>query len=488
MPEGGYPLAQACQDLVAADLLTGCLVARDGRWSHCGPVPTPNPRGEFQGAGLDSRTIQPGQLFVGLKGERSDGRQFIGAALGAGAAGALTRLWDGAGEDPLPERLTGLTSAGVVLVSADPLAALGRLAGLWRNRLRAIRIVAITGSNGKTTTKDFLAVLLGAAAPCHATAGNFNNEIGLPLTLLGLRAEHRHAAIEIGASAEGEIARLAALVRPDVGIITNAAEAHLARFGDLAGVVRGKGELLDALPATGAVVLNAESPGFAAWAERAPCPIISFGQETGDHRWTWAPGADGRGGVLWLDGQSWAVPVPGRHNAANLTAAILAARALGLTDAAIAVGLNGFAASPQRSRLDEIGGISILDDSYNANPASVRAAVAALCDLAGAGRSIAVLGLMAELGPDSERIHRSTGERLHALGLSVLVAVGPGTEPLAAGFAAAIPCVEKTDAVSWLMQHAQPGDRVLVKGSRVAAMEDVLTLWRSRLQPADKPR
>ncbi|MHB8079276.1 MAG: UDP-N-acetylmuramoyl-tripeptide--D-alanyl-D-alanine ligase, partial [Candidatus Krumholzibacteriia bacterium] len=426
---------------------------------------------------LDSRRVGPGELFVALPGERVDGRRFAGAALAAGAAGVLA---DAGGEPPAaaaPPR-----DGAVLLLATDARAALAVLAARWRASL-PVAVAAVTGTNGKTTTKDLLAALLAAAGPTHATAGNLNNTLGLPLTLLGLTAAHRFAVIELGASAEGDIARLAPLVAPRVGVITNASPAHLAEFGSLEGIVRGKGELLDALPPDGTAVLNADSPGFAAWVARARCRLATHGETGGDSRWRWRPAAAPGHGLLELEGRTWEVPLPGRHNGANLVAALLAARALGVDERTAAAGLARFTPSPHRGHLARIGGVLVLDDCYNANPASMLSAAAALVSLAGHGRALAVLGVMAELGETSAQLHRQTGERLAATGLDELLAIGPGAEGLAEGFAAAAPgrarwVATKPEAARWLAAQAGPGDRVLVKGSRSAGMEDILAAWR----------
>jgi len=477
MAEQGYRMADAAADLAAARLLAGALIAAGGHWrpwSVAGGEPLP---GAFRGASLDSRRIAPGELFVALPGDRVDGRRFAGAALAAGAAGVLA---DAGGEPPAPAPAP--RDGAVVLLATDARAALTTLAARWRAAL-PVAVAAVTGTNGKTTTKDLLAALLAAAGPTHATAGNLNNTLGLPLTLLGLTAAHRFAVIELGASAEGDIARLAPLVAPRVGVITNASPAHLAEFGSLEGIVRGKGELLDALPADGTAVLNADSHGFAAWAARARCRLATHGETGGDSRWRWRPAPEPGHGLLELEGRTWDVPLPGRHNGANLAAALLAARALGVADAVAAAGLARFAPSPHRGHLERIGGALVLDDCYNANPASMLSAAAALVSLPGDGPALAVLGVMAELGETSAQLHRQTGERLAATGLDELLAVGPGAEALAEGFAAAAPgrarwVATKPEAARWLAARAVPGARVLVKGSRSAGMEDILAAWR----------
>ena len=473
-----YSAERAAADLAAAGLLDGIVVAgRSGPEFHSPDSPAPLSRGGFAGAGLDSRTLVSGQLFVALKGGKVDGRDFIPAVLEA----EHWVLADHSDREPgrdLPA--AGEMSAGTgILLTRDPSAALACLASEWRMRLD-LQVAGVTGTNGKTTTKDLMAAMLRAAGPTLATAGNYNNRLGLPLTLLGLTTEHRFAVIEMGASAVGDIARLAPLAAPQTGVITNAAPAHLAEFGSLNDIIQGKGELLDVLPATGCTVLNADSPGFAAWRERAPCRVVSFGRAEADHVWNWRPsGCDGRPEIE-LDGRTWPVPLPGEHNGANLAAALLAARSFGLADDVIRSGLAGFAGSPHRGVLLEIVGRIVLDDSYNANPVSMEAAGRALERLPGAGRTVAVLGAMAELGPDSVRIHEQTGRKLAAGPVDLLIAVGKNAHPLGVGFDAgggvSHYCADLEEAAHLTALHTRAGDRLLIKGSRSAAMEEILPL------------
>jgi len=472
----GFPLPEAMALLAEAELLLAVLLP--GANGLCAHEPTEARavvNSAFVGARLDSRLLQPGELFVALAGDNTHGRRFAPAWL---ARGGLVLTDTSSDTEPL----LGLPVAagGGVLVCADPQRALAVLAGAWRERMSA-RIVGITGTNGKTTTKDFLAALLAGAGPTLATAGNFNNFLGLPLTLLELAPDHRYAVIEMGASAEGEIDVLASLARPEVGVITNAAPAHLAQFGSLEGVIAGKGELLDHLPTTGTAILNADSPGYEAWCERARCPVVSFGQQRGEHRWRWS--AENGKPSLLLDGAAWPIPLPGAHNAANLAAAILAAREVGAGWDEIRAGLHAFQGSPHRGIVLDIAGRTVLDDAYNANPASVAAAVKALLALGlgnGAGRRFAVLGHMAELGDDSAEIHYETGRQLAGTGLDVLLAVGPQARPLREGFDAAAGdghyCAALEAAAGWLASNTRAGDQVLVKGSRSAGMERILTL------------
>jgi UDP-N-acetylmuramoyl-tripeptide--D-alanyl-D-alanine ligase len=466
----GYELAAAAADLAAAGLLIGAVTGQDGAWRK---VPPAELRGGFVGACLDSRQVAAGMLFVGLVGPRRDGREFAAGALAAGAHALV-----GPGLDRSAALDLGLTApaAGTVLVCTDPLAAATCLARHWRQRQQAL-VLGITGSNGKTTTKDLLAAILSGAGPVHATGGNLNSEEGVPVTLLGLQAHHRFAVIEMGASAVGHIAARAAIARPFIGIITNAAAAHLAEFGDLDGVIRGKGELAASLPPEGTAILGADSPGFDAWCARTVGRVISFGQAAGDHRWDWRPGTTPGTGLLLLDGRSWPVPLPGRHNGGNLCAAILAARAAGLDDAEILRGLATFRASPHRAALRRLGGRLVLDDCYNANPESMRHAGQMLCDLPG-GETWAVLGGMAELGEQSDAMHLASGRALAELGIGHLVAVGSEARLLAEGFAAAggtaTTLPDHGSAAALLAASTRPGDRILVKGSRSMGMERVI--------------
>jgi UDP-N-acetylmuramoyl-tripeptide--D-alanyl-D-alanine ligase len=470
MSEARYPLAEAAADLAAAGLFARALVASQGTWRQTPPAQL---LGGFAGAVLDSRLAADGRLFLALKGERADGRDFVPAALAAGAC-ALTDTRGPAAADALL-RSTAPT-AGVVLLSDRPHAAFALLAARWRSRWPGPTI-GITGTNGKTTTKDFTAACLAALGPVLATTRNLNNELGVPQTLLDLQPHHRAAVVEMGASAVGDIAGLAALVQPRVGVITNAAPAHLERFGSLEGIVEGKGELLEALPKDGVAILNHDSVGFDAWFARARCRVVSFGTMGGDHRWAWRSGDSEPAGWLDLDGAAWPVPLPGRHNAANLVAAVLAARALGLPDDEIRRGLASFRPSPHRGAVLRLGGRIVLDDCYNANPVSLAAAAEALLALAG-GTTWAVVGGMGELGPDSEALHEAVGRRLAELRVARLIAVGENARPLARGFDAAGGiaeyCATHAEAAHLLAERSAVGDRILVKGSRSTAMERVL--------------
>jgi UDP-N-acetylmuramoyl-tripeptide--D-alanyl-D-alanine ligase len=462
-----YSLPQVVEDLEKASIPLTAVQATPEGWRV---VPRAELTGGFVSVTLDSRAAGQNDLFVALPGRQAHGRQFTVGALAAGAHVLTDRV---PGELPSGDSSGG--NGAIALVVADPLAALSELAAAWRARL-PVRVIGVTGSNGKTTTKDLLAAAVSTAGPVLATSGNLNSEQGVPLTLLALDADHRLAVVEMGASAVGHIASRARLARPQIGVITNAAAAHLEEFGDLEQIIEGKGELVAALPGDGVAVLNADSPGFAAWCDRAPCRVVSWGKRAGTHRWSWRPGDDQAAGWVDLDGESWPVPLPGRHNGANLVAAILAARVAGLDDAAIREGLATFRPSPHRAHLRRLGGRLVLDDTYNANPTSMVAAARMLGDLKG-GAAVAVLGAMAELGPQSDQLQRECGAALAPLELAALLAVGAGATAIADGHEASggrtIRCADHAEAARWLAENTEPGDRILLKGSRSAAMEEV---------------
>ena len=473
-----FRATQAVNDLSSAGLLSGMIVPGPRGPEFRGPDNSSGElRGGFAGAGLDSRTLAEDQLFVALKGEHVDGRDFIGAVVAAGHWVLAEHANDGPGEDPTG--LQEMSPDAGVLLTRDPVSALACLAGKWRSRFD-LMVAGVTGTNGKTTTKDLLAAILRGAGPTCATEGNFNNRLGLPLTILGLKADHRYAVIEMGASAVGDIARLAPLAAPQTGLITNASVAHLAEFGSLEDIIQGKGELLDVLPTNGCAVLNADSPGFSEWKERARCPVVSFGRTKADHVWSWRPQGPNGLPEMMMDGQTWPVPLPGEHNGANLAAALLAARSFGLADGAVRAGLKNFTGSAHRGILLEIGGRMVLDDSYNANPVSMVTGGVAVGRLPGKGRAIAILGAMGELGPDSADIHERTGLELANGPVQVVIAVGENARPLGTGFDAgggvSHYCADLEEAARLAAIHTRTGDRLLIKGSRSTAMEEILPL------------
>lgn len=439
-------------------------------------------RGEARITGVetDTRRLGPGQLFVALRGPRFDGHRFLDEARAAGAAAALVEH----GREP-----AGLASVSV----ADTGAALLALAGGYRRRF-AGPVVGVTGSAGKTTVKEMLAAVLGSAGAgtCHATPGNWNNTVGLPLTLFGLRPEHRYAVLELGINRLGEMAHLAAAAEPDVALVTNAGPAHLAGLGGVEGVAREKGRLYHHLRPGGTAVVNADSPFAEQWAEAHPGPVLRFGLEAdADVRARWAP--DGEGIWLAVEGAGGAyearVPLPGGHTAANALAVAAVAAALEIPGDQVAAGLAGLA--PQAGRLQprrSPEGYTVLDDTYNANPASLEAALAVLAegDAPPGGRRWLVLGDMAELGGETGGWHRWAGEQARRYGVQRLVAVGEHARESARAFGdgaetatdweAALPIVEK---------GVGAGDRLLVKGSRAMGLERLVAHLAGEAQAVD---
>ncbi|WP_375177237.1 UDP-N-acetylmuramoyl-tripeptide--D-alanyl-D-alanine ligase [Marinobacter mobilis] len=423
--------------------------------------------GTFSGVSTDSRSLERGDLFVALRGEHFDGHRFLAQARDAGALAAVVDAVDEQVE--LPQ-----------LKVNDTLAGLSALAAANRDRSQAA-FVAVTGSSGKTTVKEMLAAILVKRASTLATRGNLNNHIGVPLTLLSIADEHRYAVVEHGASGVGEIAQTVALTRPDVAIITNAAEAHLEGFGSYDNIVLAKGELIDGVAANGAVVLNRDDPAFPVWCKRAGERQVISVSARADSGATYRlqslePSGNGlRLEVAGPDGWTgtFELPLPGEHNALNAMLALAATRVLGIADSEIAQGLQGM--SPVKGRLSQMdigNGITLIDDSYNANPSSIKAALKVLAGFP--GTRIAVLGAMAELGEASERLHRDVGEVAAALGIEKLVVVGEGCEGYLAGFGVGgEACADHAAAVSYVMQQKSGPITVLVKGSRSSAMERV---------------
>jgi UDP-N-acetylmuramoyl-tripeptide--D-alanyl-D-alanine ligase len=434
--------------------------------------------GEICGIATDSRAVGTGELFVALRGPTFDGHDFIAAAAAKGA-GAILCDHLSAGES-LPQ-----------IVVSDTLRALGDLAAFWRHRFH-LPVAAITGSSGKTTTKEMLAAILARTAPGLKTAGNFNNLIGLPLTLLQLTSADQWAVLEMGMSERGEIARLTEIAAPTVGIITNVAPAHLLTMKSLGAIARAKGELFAALHPGSLAVINLDDERVAA------IPVAN-----GVHRRTYGltAAAEIRAEEIHPEGsevrfilcaageeRKIRLPVPGRHNVSNALAAAAAAMGMGCTLDDIVAGLETF--SPAKGRMETellCDGIVLIEDTYNANPLSVKAALIALDEMGGSGERIAVLGDMLELGDSSADLHREVGafaaqhcDRLFLLGPeSREIAAGAGSAGMSA--ACVSNCSSHTEAAQALMQSARPGDRILIKGSRGMKMEQITAELRKKL-------
>ncbi|PRY50533.1 UDP-N-acetylmuramoyl-tripeptide--D-alanyl-D-alanine ligase [Geodermatophilus tzadiensis] len=424
------------------------------------------------GVTLDSRAVGAGDLFVAVAGERVDGHDYLEAAAGAGAVAALTTRPGG----PLP-----------ALVVDDTVAALGRLAAAVHRRLAGgdLVTVGITGSSGKTSTKDLLGQVLGTAGPTVSPPGSYNNDIGLPLTVLSADADTRFLVLEMGARGVGHIARLCAVARPDVGVVLNVGSAHLGEFGSADAVALAKGELVEALAESGTAVLNADDPRVLGMAPRTRARVVTTGR-SGD--------ADVRATGVTLDeaarprftlvagGEQHpvALQVVGEHQVANALSAAAAAIAAGMTPGAVATALSA-ATARSRWRMEvtrRADGVTVVNDAYNANPESMRAALAAVTGMP-AGRRVAVLGGMAELGPTAGAEHERLGRDAVAAGVDLLVAVGSDAAGLVAGATAAgaragetaVAVPDRAAAHRLLTEVLVPGDVVLVKASRSHGLE-----------------
>ncbi|MCC6207757.1 MAG: UDP-N-acetylmuramoyl-tripeptide--D-alanyl-D-alanine ligase [Gammaproteobacteria bacterium] len=425
----------------------------------------------FDTVGTDTRTLGAGALFIALQGRNFDAHEYLAAAAARGAVAALVHR--------------DVATALPVVCVADTRFALGRLASAWRERF-PIPLIAVTGSNGKTTVKGMLAAILATRGSALSTHGNLNNDIGVPLTLFNLRREHRGAVIEMGANQPGDIEYLTRLARPTVALITNAAPAHLAGFGDIAGVARAKGEIFSGLGPDGCAVINADDPREGLWrVMAAPHRIVSFGLRYP---------ADVTARDLHLNavlGCSFTLITPGgeaavelslsgRHNVMNALAAAAAAHAAGLGVADIAFGLESMRAVERRLQLRRgIHGARVIDDTYNANPGSVKAALEVLAVGGADGEKILVLGDMGELGNAGQALHEQVGRQARAIGVSRVYAVGELARTVAGAFGkgaghypdqATLIAALQADLAALTPTPVT----VLVKGSRSTRMEHVV--------------
>lgn len=437
----------------------------------------------------DSREIGEGDLFVAIAGERMDGHDFVPAAFKKGAVGALVRD-DYRLPASAPRRPAhGSARAPVLLGVPDTLRAYQQLAAYHRNRFQ-IPVVAVTGSNGKTTTKEMVADVLAQRWPVLRTEGNLNNRIGVPQTLFRLAPRHKAAVVEMGVDQVGQTTRLCEMVRPTVGLITNIGPDHLEFFGTMDVSARAKGELLEFLPPEGSAVLNADDPYFGYLVSRARCEVLSFGltskAQVRAERLTMGS-RQGTQFLLRLPGRSKPQPVSirvhGLHNILNALAAAAVGHVMGLNPRTIAEGLARFRPAAMRSQVLTVGGIRIINDCYNANPASMKAAIDLLLALGAGGRSVAVLGDMLELGASAPELHREIGAYLAERGVAQLIACGPLGRHVAEGARAAGMAAERVvhepDAAragAALKTLVQDGDVVLVKASRGMKMEQAVEM------------
>lgn len=462
------PGPSAAPALTAEDLvrLTGGRLVRAGSRA-------------IRGAAVDSRLVEPGNLFVALPGERTDGHLHLPDAVAAGAAALLvTRPAE-------PDLLDDVTVVRVV----DALAALGAVAAGWRTRFDPL-VVGITGSIAKTSTKEAVAAVLATTYPTLKTEGNQNNEVGLPLTVLRLGPEHGAAVFEMGMYVGGEIADLAAIGRPSIGVVTAVQPVHLSRIGTIEAVERAKGELLEALPRDGRAILNEDDPIVRRMDRRSIARALRYGfAETADIR-----AQDVRS--LGLDGMVFRLRTPvgeaearipglGRLSVHNAAAATAVGVAAGIALPRIVEGLAGGWSAPHRAAVVRLGGVTVIDDSYNASPGSVRAALELLGGVP--GRHVAVLGEMLELGAAHDEGHRSVGEAAAATA-DLLVAVGHDARGILAGAGTAgmdpsrmHHVVDAEEALDLLRPRLRDGDVVLVKASRGIALDRLVESLRTEL-------
>jgi UDP-N-acetylmuramoyl-tripeptide--D-alanyl-D-alanine ligase len=425
----------------------------------------------FVGVSTDSRSLPRDALFVALKGPNFDGHEYAAAALQRGAVGALV-------EHELPIAIPQV-------VVGDSLQALSTFARAWRREF-TIPVIGITGSNGKTTTKEMIGAILAqtssALGPCLVTQGNLNNHIGVPLTLMRLNSAYRSAVIEMGANHQGEIAALSSIAEPVIGIVTNAGAAHLEGFGGLEGVARGKGELFTSLPASGTAIVNADDDFADFWRETAKSQrVLTFGlMQAADF---WARGVRTQMStagfcfefelVTPTGSQSCTLALAGMHNLRNALGAAAAAYAAGATLEHIASGLSVMRAVGGRlNLLPAIHGAFLLDDSYNANPSSLRAGIDTLQSLP--GEHWLVLGDMLELGDGGDALHAEMGAYARAAGVNRLFAVGPRASFAVEAFGAGAEWFGGIEALITRVQDTlQPNVTVLIKGSRANRLERV---------------
>lgn len=439
-------------------------------------APAPAVDGAVSEICTDTRALQSGDLFVALRGERFDGHGFLETAREVGAVAAVVDARDES--TPLPQ-----------LVVEDTVQALADLARYNREMSEA-RVIAVTGSSGKTTLKEMLSAILTREGKTLATLGNLNNHIGAPLTLFRLSPQHRFAVIELGASGLGEIAHTVSAARPQVAVITNAGEAHLEGFGSYDNIVQAKGEIIDGVGSDGTVVLNRDDAAFDTWKQRAEgrrVLSVSARGNDADYRCSGYELTDA-GFVIRVSspaGQetNLRLALPGEHNICNALLAMAAAEAVGAGGAAIVEGLA--AVKPAAGRLERKplnDRVTVIDDSYNANPTSMKAALDVLSRET--AERFAVLGAMAELGDESARLHREVGEHARHQGIESVLVVGnsEGCKALVSGFGDGAERFEThQQAVEWLLAKVNGSMTVLVKGSRSSAMDRVVKMLQEKV-------
>ena len=422
----------------------------------------------------DSRLAKPGDLFVAIRGDRFDGHDYLNDALGQGAEAAVVNR----------SRLAQAESAGPMIGVDETRCALGQLAARYRQDFE-LPMVAVGGSNGKTSTKEILATVLGQRLETLSSEASFNNDIGVPLTLLRLREAHEAAVLEVGSNHPGELEPLLQLIRPRYGVLTSIGREHLQFFGDIEGVIEEEGALAEALPPEGCLFVNGDIEGLEAIRRRCRATVVTVGEgeacdwriadiRSDDEGTTFkiiSPKGDRNG--------AYCVNLLGHQNARNAALAIALAAELGLSREELDQGLQRCRPASMRMEMQTLGGVRIINDAYNSNPDSLLAALETIGSFPVKGKRIAVLGDMAELGQASESAHVEAGQLAAGLGLNGLIAVGRWADTTVraaqeAGLANVAAFDDVTVAGKALAKKLKPGDAVLIKGSRAAKIEGII--------------
>jgi UDP-N-acetylmuramoyl-tripeptide--D-alanyl-D-alanine ligase len=418
------------------------------------------------GYSFDTRRLKRGDLFFALKGEERDGHTFVKEAFERGAVAAVVE-----------RRIEGVGEEFVQIIVTSPLETLQRIASHERHSID-IPVIAISGSNGKTTTKDMLAIVLAAKMRVHKSPGNFNNHIGVPLSLLGLDEDDEVLVIEMGSNHRGEIKNLCKIALPTIGLITNVGRAHIGHFGTIEEIAREKTDILRSLTGDGTGVVNADDPVLLSALAGVDADLVTFGvTEAADFRATDIRGSEGGGVAFSVGGARVELKCPGLHNVYNAVAAVAAASLFGVSPAEAGRILADY--EPLRMKVTEAGGLTIIDDSYNANPDSVKAALDVVSSMGGR-RRVFVMGEMHELGRSAETLHADVGRAVASSGIDILIGIGRLTGSAvdaarASGMSpeAAVYFARKQEAIEQMPAMIKPHDIVLVKGSRMTGLEEI---------------
>ena len=434
----------------------------------------------MEGLSTDSRRMIPGHMFLALKGEIYDGHNFLDEAIDAGAAGIIVQ------SDTIRHEEISANNLAIITVSST-LKALGDLALWWRKQWGG-RVIAITGSNGKSTTKEMAASILSLKANTLKSPGNFNNLIGLPLTILSLEGDHKIAVLEMGMNRPGEIARLTQIAEPDIGMITNVARAHLEGLGDFDGVVKAKGELLRVMSGESTAILNGDDKATAGLAPTFPGPVITFGLGKNNHVRAGNIKNIGDGTQsfnIYMDNERVPVKIrlPGVHNIFNALGGAAIAFCLSISSELVAKGLEDFRALKGRFQIIDLnGGVRIIDDTYNANPSSLWAALQSIKDLAGKKQGLVIgLGEMMELGREASKYHFDAGQLVAGMGARYLVALGEHGRQIIKGACKGGIDITQThlatthaEMIDAIKANVREGDIVFLKGSRKVGLDEVV--------------